>query len=161
MAANLKDNILKCIFSNEKQRIAIQISLKLVTRIPIDNEPALLQVMTWRRTGDKPLLVSMVPQFTDALNAALWGDELTHEWNGPLGSVDWKTVMFILPKMRNGDETWQQMTESDCVSTFRFWSIDPVIISYFSEKTHHIDFHFNIHITYHSICYRCTTLHLF
>ena len=69
MAAILKDNIFKCIFSNEKQ------ILKLVTWIPIDNEPALVQVMAWRRTGDKALPVSMMIQFTDALYAAIGGDD--------------------------------------------------------------------------------------
>ena len=66
MAANLADDIFKCILLNEKDRIPIQISLKLVPRIPIDNKPALVQVMAWRRTGDKPLPVPMMMQFTDA-----------------------------------------------------------------------------------------------
>ena len=66
MAAILADDIFKCIFLNEKDRIPIQISLKLVPRIPIDNKPALVQVMAWRRTGDKPLPVPMMMQFTDA-----------------------------------------------------------------------------------------------
>ena len=33
----------------------IGISLKFVPRGPIDNNPALFQVMAWRRIGDKPL----------------------------------------------------------------------------------------------------------
>ena len=32
----------------------------------IDNSPALVQVMVWRRTGDKPLSGLMLTQFTDA-----------------------------------------------------------------------------------------------
>ena len=40
MAAILADNIFKCIFLNEKDKILIQISLKLVPRGPIDNKPA-------------------------------------------------------------------------------------------------------------------------
>ena len=55
MAAILVDDILKCIFLNENDRIRIQISLKFVSRSPIDNKPALVQIMAWRRTGDKPL----------------------------------------------------------------------------------------------------------
>ena len=53
MAANLADVIFKCIFLNENDRIPIPISLKFVPRIPIDNTPELVQVMAWRRTGDK------------------------------------------------------------------------------------------------------------
>ena len=66
MAAILVDENLKCIFLNENDRILIQISLKFVPRGPIDNNPALVQVMAWRRTGDKPLPELMLTQFTDA-----------------------------------------------------------------------------------------------
>ena len=38
MAVNLADDIFNCIFLNENDRIPIQISLKYVTRIPIDNK---------------------------------------------------------------------------------------------------------------------------
>ena len=39
----------------ENARIAIMISLKFVPKGPIDNKSALVQVVAWRRTGDKPL----------------------------------------------------------------------------------------------------------
>ena len=54
MAAILADDIFKFMFLNEKDKILIQISLKLVPRGPIDNKPALVQVMVCPRTGDKP-----------------------------------------------------------------------------------------------------------
>ena len=66
MAAILTDNIFKSIFLNEIDKIPIQISLKLVPRSPIDNKSALVRVMAWRRTGDKPLPEPMMIQFTDA-----------------------------------------------------------------------------------------------
>ena len=59
------DDISKCIFMNEKFCILIQISLKFVPKGPIDNKSALIQVMAWRRTGDKPLPEPMLTQFTD------------------------------------------------------------------------------------------------
>ena len=65
MAAILADDISKCIFLNENINIMIQISLKLVPRSPIDNKPALDQVMAWRQTCDKPLPETMMTQFTD------------------------------------------------------------------------------------------------
>ena len=49
------DDILKWIFQNEKVSISINISLKFVPRGPIHNNPTLVQVMAWRRPGDKPL----------------------------------------------------------------------------------------------------------
>ena len=55
MVANLADDIFKCIFLNENDRIMIQISLKFVPRSPIDNKPALAQVMVWHQTCTKPL----------------------------------------------------------------------------------------------------------
>ena len=64
MAVILADDNFKCIFLNENDRIPIRISLKFVPRSPTDNEPALVQVMAWRRTGDY-------------LNQC-WPDSLTH-----------------------------------------------------------------------------------
>ena len=61
MAAILADNF-KCIFMNENDRILIRISLKFVPMSPIDNKQALVQVMAWRRKGDKPLPELMLIQ---------------------------------------------------------------------------------------------------
>ena len=55
MAAILADDNFKCILLNENVWIAIRISLKFVPKGPIDNKPALVQVMARRRTGNKPL----------------------------------------------------------------------------------------------------------
>ena len=49
------DDIFKWIFLNENVWISIKISLKFVPKGPIDNIPALVQIMAWRRPGDKPL----------------------------------------------------------------------------------------------------------
>ena len=48
-------DILKCIFLNENIRISIKISMKFVAKGPINNIPPLVQIMAWRRPGDKPL----------------------------------------------------------------------------------------------------------
>ena len=66
MAANSADDNFGCIFLNENDRIPIPTSLKFVPKSPIDNESTLVQVMAWRRTGDKPLLETMLTQFIDA-----------------------------------------------------------------------------------------------
>ena len=49
------DDILKCVFLNENVWISIKISLKFVPEDLINNIPALVQIMAWRRPGDKPL----------------------------------------------------------------------------------------------------------
>ena len=45
---------------NENARILIEISLKFVPKGPISNIPALVQIMAWRRPGDKPLSEPMM-----------------------------------------------------------------------------------------------------
>ena len=59
-------DISACIFMNEKFCILIRISLKFVPKDQIDNRSALVQVMAWRRTGDKPFPELMLTQFTYA-----------------------------------------------------------------------------------------------
>ena len=54
------DDIFKCIFLNENVWIPIKISLKFVPQGPINNIPALVQIMAWRRPGDKPLSEPMM-----------------------------------------------------------------------------------------------------
>ena len=54
------DDIFKCIFLNENVWIPNNISLEFVPKGPINNNPALVQVMAWRRPGDKPLSEPMM-----------------------------------------------------------------------------------------------------
>ena len=49
------DDVLKCIFLNENMWFSLKIPLKFVPKGPINNIPALVQIMAWRRSGDKPL----------------------------------------------------------------------------------------------------------
>ena len=54
------DDIFKYIFLNENIWISIAISLIFVLSAPINNIPALVQMMAWRRPGDKPLSETML-----------------------------------------------------------------------------------------------------
>ena len=80
------DDIFKCIFLNENRWISIKISLKFVPEGPINNIPALFQIMAWRRPGDRPLSKPMVvcllthicvtrPQWDNSLwpSNTIWG----------------------------------------------------------------------------------------
>ena len=49
------DDIFKCISLNENVWVTIKNSLQFVPKGPINNIPALVQIMAWRRPGDKPL----------------------------------------------------------------------------------------------------------
>ena len=54
------DDIFNGIFFNENASIPIKISLKFVPKGPINNILSLVQLMTWRRPGDKPLSEPMM-----------------------------------------------------------------------------------------------------
>ena len=54
------DDIFKYIFLNENVWISLKVSLKFVPKIPINNISVLVQIMVWRRPGDKPLSESMM-----------------------------------------------------------------------------------------------------
>ena len=51
---------LKWIFLNKNVWILIKISLKFVSKAPINNNPALVQIMAWCRPGNKPLSEPMI-----------------------------------------------------------------------------------------------------
>ena len=54
------DDIFKCIFLNENVWISYKISLKFDPKVRINNIQALVQIMAWRRPGDKPLSEPMM-----------------------------------------------------------------------------------------------------
>ena len=59
------DDVFRCILVNEMFCISIKISLKFICEDPIGNNPALIQIMAWRRKGDKPLSEPKLIRFTD------------------------------------------------------------------------------------------------
>ena len=54
------DDTSKRIFLNENVRNSITISLKFVPNGPINHNPALVQILAWRRSGGKPLSEPMM-----------------------------------------------------------------------------------------------------
>ena len=58
------DDTFNRIFVNENVKISIEFSLKFVPKGPINNIPASVQIMAWRRPGDKllsePVMVSLL-----------------------------------------------------------------------------------------------------
>ena len=104
------DDIFKCIFL---KWISLKIWLKFVPKIPVNNIPAMVQIMAWRRSGDKPLsepmMISLLthicvtrPQWVKSrmmvFGAARTGDAPT--------TSEWSTV--LLPaKVRFILEVWR------------------------------------------------------
>ena len=54
-----------CIFLNENVYISVQIPVKFVPKGLTDNGLALVQLIAWRQTGDKPLFEPVMVLFTD------------------------------------------------------------------------------------------------
>ena len=78
------NDIFKRIFLKEKARFFTKISLKFVLKGPIDNNPALVKIMTWRRLGDKPLSEPTLTRFTDAYLCSpdeSWNKQPSGQWN--------------------------------------------------------------------------------
>ena len=65
------DDIFKCIFLNANVWIPIKISMMFVPKGPINNIPALVQIMACCRPGDKPLSEPMMVGLTH------WGQDKT------------------------------------------------------------------------------------
>ena len=66
ITANVADAIFNRIVLNENVWISIKVSLKFVSKGPIDIDRALVKVRVWRRTGDKPLPEPMLTKLIDA-----------------------------------------------------------------------------------------------
>ena len=54
------DDIFKCILLNENIYIFVKILLKFAPKGTVNNIPALVQIMGWRPSGDKPLSQPMM-----------------------------------------------------------------------------------------------------
>ena len=66
MGVTLADDNSKHIFLNKNDWIPIRFSLKFVPGSPIDNKPALVQVMAWHQLDYEPLPEPTLTQLTDA-----------------------------------------------------------------------------------------------
>ena len=57
---HFSDDIFEYIFLNENVWISLKISLKFIPTFRNNNIPALIQIMVWRRPGDKPISEPMM-----------------------------------------------------------------------------------------------------
>ena len=71
------DDIFKRGFFDENAWISINISPKFVPKGPINNIPALFQIMAWHRPGDKPLSEQMMVSLPTHIYASLGHNKLT------------------------------------------------------------------------------------
>ena len=93
VAISQTDETFNHIFVNENVRISIKFSLKFVPKGPINNIPALIQIMAWRHPGGKPLSEPMRTQFNDAYMRHSGLNELTYNiWES---LWDWQPAGFL------------------------------------------------------------------
>ena len=81
-------DIFTCILLNKNMWISLKMPLKLLPKFPINNIPALVQIMTWRRPGNKPLSEPMMVIWT------------THIWISRHQWVKWLCRKACLRKPR-------------------------------------------------------------
>ena len=113
------DDTFKHIFVNENVRISINISLKFVPKGLINNNPALVQIMAWRRPGDKSLSEPMMvvlpthicvtrPQWVNWMLSALLS-----EWTSNQSLVD----------ELNASGIWRIDTQDPEMGYFYCWAV--------------------------------------
>ena len=83
----IADDTFNRIFVNENFSISIKCSLKFVPKGPINNIPALVQIMAWRRPGDKPLSEPMMVRLLTHICIARPQWVLTHCHRGDLNAI--------------------------------------------------------------------------
>ena len=100
------DDTFKRIFRNENVRISIKISLMFVPKGPINNIPALVQIMARRRTGDKPLsepmMVSLLTQI--CVTRPQWVNPTTWISISCLHTGIWGTIWPFMCRSHTGHE---------------------------------------------------------
>ena len=95
------DKMFNCIFLNENTCciwIPIKISLKFVPKALINNIPALVKIMAWRRPGDKPLSEPMVVSLLTHIYVTRpqWVNTIAADWNPNL--IGWDTGSTLISK---------------------------------------------------------------
>ena len=86
------DKIFEFIFLYENLCIFSQIALNFFQKGLTDNKPALVQMMAWCQTGDKPLSEPMMVQFTDANVCHSNSVESTHWGRDKMAAVSQTTL---------------------------------------------------------------------
>ena len=85
------DDIFKWTFLNENVWISLKNLLEFIPQVSIYNSPALVQIMAWRRPGDKPLSEPMMasllthicvtrPQWVNVHMFPVFSEACTQQW---------------------------------------------------------------------------------
>ena len=104
------DDIFKCIIFSENVWILLKISLRFAPKGPINNIPALVQIMAWRWPGDKPLSKPMAVGLLThmCITRPQWVKHRSEKNKN-------KYTMAIWPQHRTSHHKWDRVS----VSIFR------------------------------------------
>ena len=116
------DDIFKCIF-NEDIWVSIKVSLKFVPKGRINNIPALVQIIAWRRSGEKPLSEALVvrlsthicvirPQWVKKINAS-------QTYLIIYEALNWNSFWFMLFSWQH--QAYIHVTRTIIYACFRFF----------------------------------------
>ena len=133
------DDTFKRIFLNENVRILIKISLKFVPKGPINNIPALVQIMAWRRSGDKPLSEPMMvnlpthicvtrPQWVKAQYYSWWmmSSGLNPAWDQRQNNKSRSHHRWVpVPTLIIALQTYHNRSKHGCMKSSIHWGLGP------------------------------------
>ena len=104
------DDIFKWIFVNGNIWILINISLKFVRKGLINNIPALVLIMAWRRPGDKPLSEPMlvISLTHKCLTRPQWVNAMIILWASTFAMYLWNSVGLTVMSREHGISYHQQ-----------------------------------------------------
>ena len=91
------DDIWKCIFMNDNVWILFIFSLKFVPKVLIDIISVLVQIMAWRRLGDKPLSEPMMISLLTHICVARpqWVNLRVHKFNDAFKGISWSKHHYL------------------------------------------------------------------
>ena len=100
------DAIFNCVFLNENVWIPITISLKFVPKGQINHIQALVQIMAWRRPGDKPLSEPMMVSLPTHICV------IRPQWVNPLRVVFSEVTKNVYISVHSSTLTWHRELNS-------------------------------------------------
>ena len=101
------DSIFKCILLNGNVWISINISQKIVSKGQINNVPTLVQILAWRRLGNKPLSEPMMVIFL--MHICITMPQWVNSCSGAI-SVDSTSMFFFRENIQIRNKKWNTLT---------------------------------------------------
>ena len=135
------DDTFKRIFLNENVRIFIKISLKFVPKGPINKIPALVQIMVWRRPGNKPLSEPMMVRLLThiCLTRPQWVKSLMlNHFPNKFHKISMPWKLYL--KLSNHSEIWKKLQKQYLCFNWNSYSKFSNIAYSFLNRSHELMF---------------------